>query len=213
MSTDAPLYSVRQLADELGLPESTVRYYRDSYGSYLPVIGTGPRRLYPAETLERLRMIRQGYQNGLSRTAIEEQLAEGPTSVPLTGNGETAVTRYEDLVATILDGERERREAILNAMADRVGVPQRALPEGSSYEHSHEDVPHAEASPIDPAVEIELATLRAQLDHERELVERLRRSKVEMERRAAEAEELLRDRPADGRPKLLRRFLQRDPGG
>jgi hypothetical protein len=31
--SDALLYSVRQLADELGLPESTVRYYRDTYSA------------------------------------------------------------------------------------------------------------------------------------------------------------------------------------
>ena len=40
----ASLFSVRQMAEELVLPESTVRYYRDTYAAYLPVVGSGPRR-------------------------------------------------------------------------------------------------------------------------------------------------------------------------
>jgi hypothetical protein len=41
----------------------------------------------------------------------------------------------------------------------------------------------------------ELQSLRQELERERELVERLRRSKLEIERRATQAEQALRDGP------------------
>lgn len=62
--SDASHYSVRQMANELSLAESTVRYYRDTYAPFLLVVGSGPRRLYPIETLERLRVIKDGTLKG-----------------------------------------------------------------------------------------------------------------------------------------------------
>lgn len=223
-------YSVRQMANELSLAESTVRYYRDTYAPFLQAVGSGPRRLYPVETLERLRIIKDGYAEGLNRTKIETLLGErGAPSAP-PENGSTAIVQYDDILATILDGERERREAmwqvaqeivhlgkvverqqvLLGAIAEQVGAPDQAIDlDGDDGEL----IPVGEVATIDAKVEAELTTLREQLDNERDLVERLRRSKVDMERRAAQAEELLAEQGGDatpGRRSLLRRFLLRD---
>lgn len=230
---DTPLYSVRQLANALSLPESTVRYYRDSYSSYLTVVGTGPRRLYPFDTLERLRVIKDGYARGLGRSAIEAKLSEFELPNGQSGNGSTSLAKYEDVLATILDGERERREAmwqvareivrlgeaierqqvLLGAIAAQVGATERDA-RADAQTTDAQQIPVAEAATIDSTVEAELATLREQLAHERELVERLRRSKVEMERRAAEAEALLDatagEDPSGRRKHILRRLLRRD---
>lgn len=223
-------YSVRQMANELSLAESTLRYYRDTYAPFLLVVGSGPRRLYPVETLERLRLIKDGYAEGLDRTNIETLLREkGAPSAP-SENGSTALAQHDSILATILDGERERREAmwqvareivrlgevverqqvLLGAIAEQVGASDQAvdLDEGDA-----ELIPVGEATTIDGTVETELATLREQLENERDLVERLRRSKVDMERRAAQAEDLLAEQDDDGtarRRSLLRRLLLRD---
>lgn len=45
------------IARVLHLPESTVRYYRDHFGDYIPVIGAGRQRRYPAEAVEVFRVI------------------------------------------------------------------------------------------------------------------------------------------------------------
>jgi hypothetical protein len=109
----------------------------------------------------------------------------------------------------------ERQQILLGSIAERVGaVDVTKAGNGSASDSDGEHIPVAEAAPIDSAVEAELATLRGQLDRERELVERLRRSKVHMERRAAEAEALLADtetaQAGARRQSILRRLLRRD---
>jgi hypothetical protein len=177
----------------------------------------------------------------LRRSEIEARLTALGEASTTDGKGTTALTQYSDTLAAIIDGEREGREAMwqvareivrlgevverqqvmLGAIAREVGVSEHVLPldgvsDGNSEAPSDYDiVPVAEAATIDGAVEAELATLRKQLDRERELVERLRRSKVEMERRAANAEALLEENGDDtgaGRQSILRRLLLRNSG-
>ena len=69
------LYSLRELARALGLPESTVRYYRDQFAAHIPSTGNGRGRRYPARTLKVLRTIAQGYACHESRETIERRLA------------------------------------------------------------------------------------------------------------------------------------------
>jgi DNA-binding transcriptional MerR regulator len=218
------------MANELSLAESTVRYYRDTYAPFLVAVGSGPRRLYPVETLERLRVIKDSYAEGLDRTAIETLLGERRAPSAPSENGSTAVVQYDDILTTILDGERERQEAmwqvaqeivrlgkvverqqvLLGAIAEQVGASNQTFDlDGDEVEL----IPTGEAATIDGKVEAELTALREQLENERDLVERLRRSKVDMERRAAQAEELLAEQRGDAtsrRRSLLRRFLLRD---
>ncbi len=236
--SNVALYSIRQMAQELDLPESTVRYYRDTYSRYLSAIGSGRRRLYPDETLNRLRWIRDSYASGMSRATIETHLCDSPTSdastpEPPGTNGTTSLVQYEDVLATILDGERERREAmwqvarevvrlgeaierqhaILSHLAEKIGNGDGHMSTNANRGsvETVELVPVAEAAPLDDTVETELTNLRLQLDRERELVERLRRSKVEVERRAADAEAQLEERGgSERRRSALRRLLLRD---
>ena len=67
---DEPLLTLRQVADKLDLPESTVRYYRDAFLDHIPSIGTGRRRRYPPAAVAVLRSVAEGYANGRSRDAI-----------------------------------------------------------------------------------------------------------------------------------------------
>jgi hypothetical protein len=72
----------------------------------------------------------------------------------------------------------ERQHAVLNEIARHL---ERRAP------------PRLPAADLTPEAPDELDALRTELARERELVERLRRSKLEIERRAAEAEAALSD--------------------
>ncbi len=255
---DSRLYTIREIARELALPESTVRYYRDAFSAFLPSVGTGRRRRYPAEAIPLLRLVAEGYAQNRPRPEIERALTEAlggaptgkvPPSLALRGYGWDA--RRDEVLATVLEGERERREVmwqmarelvrlgeaverqhiLLTKLTDRLAVPERTLPASSTppapgqptavpapaaFTTAQAGTPTAsapepaEAAPAAAAPELaalqesaalpesavpqesatlqELAALREELARERELVERLRRSKLEIERRAAEAE-------------------------
>ena len=147
--SDEALLTLRQLADELKLPESTVRYYRDSFLDHIPSVGTGRRRRYPREAVAVLRSIAKSYAGGRSRSEIVSGINGHGTTAPVAALTETQVRTVPledvtnlDLLAAILDGEREQRDAlwqmakeilrltevlegqdkVLNEIADRAGV-------------------------------------------------------------------------------------------
>lgn len=121
---DEPLYTLRELGEQLSLPESTVRYYRDAFLDHIPSVGTGRRRRYPPAALAVLRSIAKGYGSGLSRAAIMGRMdgdPVAPAAQPVAGTprprrrahaAETAEVTNLDLLAAIVDGEREQREAL-----------------------------------------------------------------------------------------------------
>lgn len=245
--TDAPLFTLREIARHLGIPESTVRYYRDTFAPYLPTVGAGRRRRYPSEAVEAMRLVARGFAEQRGRGAIEQELAElaGPVpgggaeaeAAPRMGNGLALLRESgrDEVIATILDGERERREAmwqiareifrlgetlerhqvLLNQLLERVASVRRALP-APATDVSATPSPAPEGASVKdaaPPPDAALSALREELARERELVERLRRSKLDIERRAAEAEARLRDagyEPGAKRPGLLDRLLTRD---
>lgn len=214
MSDAAPLYTLREIAHELDLPESTVRYYRDAFAVYLPTVGTGRRRRYPPEAVDVLRAVAAGFAAGRRRDQIEHELGGAPepaAAAPVASHAVELNYRsaplpaqtYEDLLATILDGERERREVMWQMAREIVRL-------GEAIERQHgllsemaeqlargaaPALPAADTTEAAPdpgldtaALAAELETLQDQLGQERELVERLRRSRLEFERRATEAE-------------------------
>lgn len=65
------LYTIAEIAAELGLSESTVRYYRDKFAEYIPAIGEGKKRRYRPAALEALRFIAESLRSG--KTAEETQ--------------------------------------------------------------------------------------------------------------------------------------------
>jgi DNA-binding transcriptional MerR regulator len=247
---DSRLHTIRDVARELGLPESTVRYYRNAFAAFLPSVGTGRRRRYPAEAIPLLRLVADGYAQNRPRAEIERALTDS-----LGGSGMTPATtvatrafpgngQRDDLLATILDGERERREVmwqmarelvrlgeaierqqvVLARLAETVSAPRPALLSGGEGTAGGARAEEAAAQPAPPAAsppsstplealtaQHELEQLRHELARERELVERLRRSKLEIERRAAEAESRLGPSgPAAPRRGLLGKLLQRE---
>lgn len=216
MST-APPYTLRAIARTLDLPESTVRYYRDQFEPYLPAEGRGRRRRYGEEALRRLRLIAEGFAEGRRREEIEVSLAQetgvAPRPTALTVHGSRRVSdggAARELLSIVLDGERERREVmwqmareivrlgeaierqqvVLGAIARRIDErADRTLPSSPDIEILD---PTAQPGGLEHGAHArELDTLREELAREREIVDRLRRSKLEIERRAAEAEAAL----------------------
>ena len=229
--SDSPLYTLRQIASQLDLPESTVRYYRDAFATHIATVGMGRRRRYPEEAVTTLRLIADAYARGRTRDEIDAQLFGGAQA--MRAQPHTAHSDPEPAFTHTPDEEPERPELMwqvvrelarlgdavertqlmvgelaeqLMQQADRTLPPPR--PESTS-----DAVPQAAAPAPPPAdtsqIERELEELRNEITGERELVERLRKSKLDIERRAAEAEAQLNDGPASR--SVFGRFRSRSP--
>ena len=246
---DEPLLTLRELAAQLDLPESTVRYYRDAFLDFVPSVGTGRRRRYPPQATAVLRHIAAGYALGRARAEIAGGLQQ---DVPGTTGG-VAVTPAQpaaprsmedvtnlDLLAAILDGEREQRDAlwqmakeivrltevlerqdgVLTGIADQAGVivagerplslaagaaaPPPAAPLPAAAPPAPAAAPPDQPAPArDPS---DVAQLRAELEAERALVERLREAKLHIEHRAADAEAALAEQRTR-RSSVIKRLL------
>lgn len=277
--TDESLLTLRQLAEELKLPESTVRYYRDAFLDHIPSVGTGRRRRYPPEAAAVLRSIAKSYSAGRSRPEIIAGIhaQQGTTAPTITVGAERpsrAVPLEEvtnlDLLAAILDGEREQRDAlwqmakeivrltevlesqdkVLTGIADKAGivvntshrvtggaapVASLAAPAAASSAIDASassaapsppmprpiepifGVPAPRPAPAERAVELppsreaggDMDRLRSELEKERELVERLREAKLQLEHRAADAEAALEDK-GKRRGSVIGRLLRND---
>ena len=71
---DDRLLTLSEVAQRLGLPETTIRYYRDRFAPYLPTVGRGRSRRYSPQAVERLRWIIEQLHAGVSPVEIEAQL-------------------------------------------------------------------------------------------------------------------------------------------
>jgi hypothetical protein len=232
MSSDG-LLTLRAIAERLGLPESTVRYYRDAFPDLVPTVGMGRRRRYPEPAVEVLRRIADGYAAGRARGAVLAGL--GGEAVPMEPRRAGRVVRRQhpdqvsnvDLLAAILDGEREQRGAlwqiareivrlaeviesqdrVLTAIAGNLGAhpSARAAIPATTTAAPAAATQDADAGAAAPGLD-DIERLRAELERERELVERLRVAKLEIERRAADAEAALAERSGP-RLSVFRRLL------
>jgi len=269
--SDEPLLTLRQLALELNLPESTVRYYRNAFLDHIPSVGMGRRRRYPREAVQVLRSIADDYAAGRLRRDITSRVSGHAIEAPAieaehlpTATAMDDITNL-DLLAAILDGEREQRDAlwqmakeivrltevlddqdkVLGAIADQAGVAVAALPPGrSNGELAALAAPAAVVPPPPPpppepppppaAVSVpqpfaapppaprisqpslrfsggtDMDGLRAELEAERALVERLREAKLQLEHRAADAEAALEENKPPRRSSVIRRLLGPD---
>jgi DNA-binding transcriptional MerR regulator len=70
------LMTIAEVAKELDIPESTARYYRNSFTDYIPSVGEGRKKRYRSETVEVLRFIAEGFKRKLTATEIENGLSQ-----------------------------------------------------------------------------------------------------------------------------------------
>ena len=70
--------SLREIGRRLGIPPSTVVYYKDRFARFFPAAGgAGRRRRYPAESMDLIRRIREMFEKNWSAEQIEQELAGG----------------------------------------------------------------------------------------------------------------------------------------
>ena len=67
--------TIISIAKELGLPESTVRFYRDKFLEYIPFEGEGRQRKYRPDALRVLRFIAHSLRSGKASQKTAEELS------------------------------------------------------------------------------------------------------------------------------------------
>jgi transposase-like protein len=68
------LLSIRDISQQLGIPQSTLRYYRDIFMEYLPSCGAGKKRRFFKEAVEVFAVIAKGMQQNKPATEINAEL-------------------------------------------------------------------------------------------------------------------------------------------
>ncbi len=68
------LLTLKQIAAELNLPPSTVKYYRDMFPEYMPGVKGGRYVKYEPPALEIIDTISKGFKNNLEQQQIRELL-------------------------------------------------------------------------------------------------------------------------------------------
>ncbi len=69
------LLTLKQIAQQLNIAESTIKGWRDKYPEYMPAVNIGRYPKYEPEALEIFKIIGDGISNGLQRREIAEQLS------------------------------------------------------------------------------------------------------------------------------------------
>lgn len=91
------LLTLKEIAHQIGVPESNLRYYRNRIGDYLPSSGKGRKRRYYPEAVDIFRQTVEMVQEGMSLDRIYRQLAaEKPVELESAG-----VIRQDELIDKI----------------------------------------------------------------------------------------------------------------
>lgn len=83
MSPDERLLSVAEIARRLGVPESTVHYWKNRFAQHLPSLGSGRQKRFRAEAVEVFRVIAEMFSLGHSTQDVMETLGK---RFPLTAS-------------------------------------------------------------------------------------------------------------------------------
>jgi DNA-binding transcriptional MerR regulator len=73
--------TLKEVAERLRMPESTLRLYRDEFEEWIPTQGEGRRRRYDERGVEALRRIIEGKRAGWTAGKIRDELARDRTPV------------------------------------------------------------------------------------------------------------------------------------
>lgn len=85
------LLTIKEIARQLDLPESNIRYYRDRFEDFLPFVGQGRKRRYKPAALQVFSFIVEGLNQNLTSEEIGRRLArEYPRGVVLEQEAEVS---------------------------------------------------------------------------------------------------------------------------
>ncbi len=236
MSGEPESLTVREISRRTGIPESTLRYYRDVFPDRIPTVGRGRHRRHPAAAVAVYRRIAELFAAGESRAGVRRRLANARAASPEWGSepadaaddddaptwhggvevspayaleraeglGGLQPRDLEGLLSAMLMRDRElmaMQRELINLVerlvhvfgslaagqgAGWLGRPGEALPPPRV---GTEDDDRGASEPVDEPVDSEdLERLRQSLEREREMVERLRRARLELEQRLTRLE-------------------------
>lgn len=87
MSPDERLLSVAEIARRLGVPESTVHYWKNRFAQHLPSSGSGRQKRFRPEAVEVFRVIAEMFSLGHSAQDVMEALGKNfPLTASLEGD-------------------------------------------------------------------------------------------------------------------------------
>ncbi|MHC1752989.1 helix-turn-helix domain-containing protein [Humidesulfovibrio sp.] len=118
MTPDERLLSVAEIARRLGVPESTVHYWKNRFAQHLPSQGTGRQKRFRPEAVEVFRVIAEMFSLGHSAQDVMETLGK---NFPLTASHEAdnyAGAPYRDGGDAPFSNKPQRESASESALAD-----------------------------------------------------------------------------------------------
>lgn len=116
--------TIEEVARELGLPLSTVRYYRDRYRDFIPsVTDDGEERFRPG-TLDVIRDVADGIRQGSSFAEIEKRLA---LKYPRTVEFKPAVETAEEEVSLADNSPSEDVDSVAGVLVPVMAAQSQAL--------------------------------------------------------------------------------------
>ena len=112
------LLTAAALAGELGIPESTTRYYLRRYAAWVPSAGEGRGKRYRREALDVLRFVVDQHKAGLSADLVESSLSN---RFPINAQPQQlTVTTQQQSVATAEDARALLSDLVRQAVRDEV---------------------------------------------------------------------------------------------
>lgn len=85
-------YTLRELADELNIGESTIRYWQDQFDTWVPCTGRGREKWYPKIAIDVLRFIMKQAEAGHGPEEIETRLKDQYRNVETEGNRKASLS-------------------------------------------------------------------------------------------------------------------------
>ena len=163
------LLTVADIAKALNLPESTVRYYRDRFSAFVPVVGEGRSRRYPPEALDVLRYAAELLRSGMPADTVEQNLAR---RFPINAAAEPQQQQDAATQSPPLISPQEQARAMLVAVMQTEMAPYLAALQAEVAalrqqvaeltEALHEQQAHPLAAPapalVEPVAEVETPT-------------------------------------------------------
>ena len=112
------LYTIKEMAKLVKIPESTARYYRDRHPEYFHYSGKGRKRRYTPEALEALRFICDQASSSRNADEISEQLqarfnreiTAGDTTQLTTAEAQQPIKLMEALTATLKEIADQKKD-------------------------------------------------------------------------------------------------------
>jgi DNA-binding transcriptional MerR regulator len=122
--SDDKLYTIRDLAKELGSPESTVRHWKNQFEEFVPSVGEGKRKRYRKTAIDVLRFVRDRLNRNESQDEIRRALSlDFPKNIDITKEG---IDQNRQIVTTQQDRNTASDPALVNELKEFVqGVLQR----------------------------------------------------------------------------------------